>query len=149
MLTPLRPFVMTSAIVIFAVTTTARSDTSGCRLSDQAFTAQLHMLKDWNAIYTFVKRNLPSCPDDGMYGEGYSDVIVHGLAKQWSYMPQLQTLIARHPTFHSFVLGHINATTDPDELKETLDNATGRCPFDMDDLCTEIAASAREAIKEL
>jgi hypothetical protein len=148
MIAPLRLFV-TSAILVFAVATSARADSNGCRLSDQAFIAQLHKPQDWNAIYAFVKRNLPSCPDDGVYGEGYSDMIVHGLAKHWSYMPQLLTLIARHPLFHSFVLGHINPTTDPDELKETLDNATGRCPPDMEDLCAEIAASAREAINEL
>jgi hypothetical protein len=148
MLASLR-FLLTSAALIFAVITTARADSSGCRLSNQAFISRLDNLKDWNAIYAFVARNLPSCPDDGLFGEGYSDMIVHGLAKHWSNMPQLLTLIARHPTFHSFVLRHINATTDPDELKETLNNATGRCAPDMEDLCAEIAVSAREAIKEL
>jgi hypothetical protein len=148
MFTPLRFFVLLSVAAITAGSASARADASaGC--NDREFLAQLDKLQDWNAIYAFVKRSLPNCPDDGMYAEGYSDVVVHAFAKHWSYMPQLVSILARDPGYEAFVLRHIDETTDPKELKNARQNATGRCPPDMERLCKKIATRAGEALKHL
>ena len=134
---PLRLFVLLSVAAIAAGSPVVRAD-AGAGCSDREFLAQLDKLQDWNAIYAFVKRNLPKCPDDGMYGEGYSDVVVHVFARHWSYLPQLLSIVARDRGFEAFALRHINETADPQELKKTQQNAANRCPPDMDDLCKKI-----------
>jgi hypothetical protein len=147
MLAPLR-FLVLGVAAIAAGSTVARADASaGC--SDREFLAQLDKPQDWNAVYAFVKRNLPNCPDDGIYAEGYSDVVVHTFAKHWSYLPQLLSIVVRDPAFEAFALLHINETADPQELKKTRQNATSRCPPDMEDLCKKIATRAGEALKRL
>jgi len=150
MVAPRTVVLVFSAIAIFAVSAVARSDAGGhCRLTDQEFFAQLPTLHDWKGIYAFYKRNLPACPDDGAYAEGYSDVIVRAFAKRWTDVAHLQTLAVADPGFRAFVLRHIDATGDPDELRETLQNATTRCPAGVDALCKDVAANAAGAIREL
>ena len=148
MFVSLRFLVLLSVAAIAAGSLAARAD-AGAGCSDREFLAQLDKLQDWNAIYAFIKRNLPNCPDDGMYGEGYSDVVVHAFAKHWSYLPQLASLVARDPGFEAFVLRHIDETTDPQELKKMRQNGTSRCPPDMEDLCKKIATRAGEALRRL
>jgi|ERR1700733_4712776 len=148
MFAPFRFFVLFSVAAIAAGSPVARAG-AGAGCSDREFLAQLDKLQDWNAIYAFVKRNLPNCPDDGIYGESYSDVVVHAFAKHWSYLPQLVSIVARDPWFEAFVLSHINETTDPQELKKTRQNATNRCPPDMEDLCKNIATRAGGALRRL
>ena len=148
MLAPLRLFVLLSVAAFTAGSPVARADSSA-KCSDREFLAQLDKLQDWNAIYAFVKRNLPNCPDDGMYGEGYSDVVVRAFAKQWSYLPQLVSIVARDPGFEAFALRHIDETADPQELRKTRQNATNRCPPDVEDLCKKIATHAGAALKRL
>jgi hypothetical protein len=148
MFKPLRFLVLLSIAAIAAGSSVAPAD-AGAGCSDREFLAQLDKLQDWNAIYTFVKRNLPNCPDDGIYGEGYSDVVVHAFAKHWSYLPQLVSIVARDPEFEAFLLRQINETTDPQELKKTRQNAINRCPPDMKVLCKNIATRAGEALRRL
>ncbi|HXY96700.1 MAG TPA: hypothetical protein VEH00_06960 [Steroidobacteraceae bacterium] len=148
MLTPTRLFAAIGAAAIVAVAAPVPlGAAAGCPLSDQEFFSELRKVQDWNGIYDLVKRRLPGCPDDGVYAEGYSDAIVHTLAKGWSYLPQLVSLVARNPGFHSFVLRHINATADRHELRQTRHQAKTECPPDAEDLCREIATRAGDALR--
>ena len=131
-----------------ATATTVHAEVAGaCR--DEEFFAQLHRLNDWKALHAFYKQYLPACADDGVYGEGYSDVTVWILAKHWETLPQLQALAVREPAFRAFVLRHIDATADPDELNQALHNATTQCPAGAASLCEDLAARAHSAIKDL
>jgi hypothetical protein len=148
MFAPLRAFVLLSVAAIAVGSPLARAD-AGAGCNDREFLAQLDKLRDWNAIHAFVKRNLPKCPDDGVYGEGYSDLVVRAFANHWSYLPQLVSIVARDPGFEAFVLRHIDETTDAKELNKTRQNATDLCPPDMEDLCKKIGTRAAEALKRL
>jgi len=97
-------------------------------------------LREWHAKY-------PDC-DDGALSEGVSDDVVISLAKKWQDLPKLESQIKRHPDFKDFVLGHIDATTDWDDLQAVLDNATQRCPKRSSALCASIAEAARKARDE-
>jgi hypothetical protein len=144
---PLRILVLLTMVAIAAYSTVARANAdTGC--SDREFLASLDKLQDWNALYAFVKRNLPACPDDGMYGEGYSEAVVTAFAKHWSHLPQLISILTRDPSFEAFALRHINETADPQALEETRQNAIHRCPPDTEGLCSKIAARAGKAIAE-
>lgn len=138
---------MLSFIAVLAVAPANGAD--GCTLTAQEFVQQLSTMKDWRTIYAVFKHNLPRCPDDGMFAEGYSDVVVHGLAKHWRSIQELQTITASDPAFLTFVIRHVDATADAEELKQTLRNATTRCPVGASVLCKQIGAGAAAAIEEL
>lgn len=97
-------------------------------------------LREWYAAY-------PDC-DDGALSEGVSDYVVVSLARKWQDLPKLKSQIKRSSGFRDFVLGHINATTDWDDLQAVVDNATQRCPTRSATLCASIAAAARKAYEE-
>jgi len=127
----------------------AQETPAGCTITDQEFVSQLSTMNNWKTIYAVFKRNFPGCPDDGMFAEGYSDVIVRALAKRWNDSRELKSLTDRDPAFRAFVLRHIDATTDPDELNQALKNARTKCPVGASRLCKEVATNATAAIKEM
>src|SRR5258708_6041506 len=75
-----------------------------CTLTDEQFFQQIAMIKSWSDIHAVYERNLPACPDDGSYAEGYSGVIEVTFAKHWSTLAALQALVARDSEFRTFVL---------------------------------------------
>lgn len=141
----LPPLFVTASLT---VATPVHPEVAGaCR--DEEFLVQLHKLNDWKALHAFYRQYLPACADDGVQGKGYSDVTVRILAKHWETLPQLEALAVREPAFRAFVLRHIDATADPDELNQALHNATTQCPAGAAGLCEDIVARARSAILDL
>jgi hypothetical protein len=120
-----------------------------CGLTHEQFMKQLATMKDWPSIYAIFKRNLPGCPDDGFFAEGYDDVVVTALAKRWSNLHALKKLALRDRSFRDFVYQHISVTADANDLRGVLVNAQKRCPPDCSQLCSEITAHAKSAIAQL
>jgi len=97
-------------------------------------------LKTWKDIYNLYK-SYPGC-DDGAYAEAYSEFVVHTLATQWDRLGELIALTSTDTNFHSFILKHIDATTDKDEINIILNNSRSRCPSGNDQFCKEIGKAA-------
>jgi hypothetical protein len=74
---------------------------------------------------------------------------VAGACRDQEFFAQLQALAAREPAFRAFVLRHIDATADPDELNQALHNATTQCPAGAASLCEDIVARAQSVIEDL
>lgn len=127
----------------------AQESASDCPASDEEFVSRLSTMKDWETIYSVYRANLPCFPDDGMYAEGYSDVIVRAFATQWKDIKTLYTLASGDSEFRVFVLRHINATTDPIELEQALSNAQSKCPTGIDTLCEEVVKQTSAALEEM
>jgi hypothetical protein len=135
---------------IFAVSAPAPTGAAAiCKLSDQEYFDQLTKLDSWKTLYAFYNANLADCPDDGVYAEGYSDVVVQLLAKHWETTRQFQIRATYDAQFRAFVLSHIDATTDEGDLKQVLHNARTQCPAGDSTLCKDIAARAEAAIRDL
>jgi hypothetical protein len=100
-------------------------------------------LKTWQDIYRIVK-SYPGC-DDGAYAEAYSEFVVHSLARHWERLGELIILTSADSNFHDFILKHIDATTDPDDIASILINAQKRCQTDNEQFCKEIQWAALEA----
>src|SRR5258706_7195090 len=120
-----------------------------CPVTDEQFLKQLGTMKDWPTIYSVFKRNLPGCPDDGFYAEGYTEAVVVALAKRWADLGGLQKLTTEDAKFRRFVFRHINASADEKDLRQILENARTRCLAESARLCRDIAAQARAAIGQL
>ncbi len=132
------------ALAALFASTTATSST--CPITDEQFFQQLSTMKEWTTIYSVFKRNLPACPDDGFYAEGYTEAVVVVLAKRWADLGQLDKLVTQDAKFRQFVHRHINASADEKDLRQVLRNARTKCPTESTRLCGEIAARARAAM---
>jgi hypothetical protein len=80
----------------------------------------------WNDLYK-IYRNIGYC-DDGALAEGLDDKVAKFLAWSWRDLDYLATLSTRDKGFRRFVLLHISATADQNDMKELRDNADRHCP---------------------
>jgi hypothetical protein len=100
----------------------------------------------WDALYKSF-RSYGHC-DDGAVGEGYSDSVARILADRWKSLPRLSSLAAENVAFRRFVLKHIDASDDMNEIRNIKIKAQTQCPLQLRGLCDDIGKRADEALKE-
>jgi len=100
----------------------------------------------WEDIYKSCEK-FKHC-DDGYIAEGYSDLIVKTLAYKWDQVNVLMKLISKDKDFHAFVIRHIDATADKEELEMIIHNFSKRCPKSTEKNCLEIKNEAKEALQK-
>lgn len=120
----------------------AQCDATEAFIADKA----VDNLQTWQAVYKSY-RKYHAC-DDGVIAEGYSDSVVKLLANHWSEFPVMRHFITADPAFYQFVLSHIDATTDWDDLKNVATHAFSDCPKNAAKVCLAIERKASSAYKE-
>lgn len=85
--------------------------------------------------------------DDGSIAEGNSEAVARLLVDHWTMLPLLAALVKRDPAFKRFVLRHIDATLDTDDLDRLVAFASTQCPAGSAPLCSELRKSAVLASK--
>lgn len=120
-----------------------------CPEFDQFFKEVDLAKKTWNDLYRLFTTYSSSGCDDGAYAEGYSDFVSRSLAKYWNLFPELASLTEHDSLFMDFVLKHIDATDDENDIKMLLKNARKRCQQGQAALCKEIEKAAISALKEI
>lgn len=118
-------------LVAFTVTVLGQE-----RLCTQAVLQRADMavdtLNSWDRIYDWYKK-LRNC-DQGAPAEGVSEAVARNLVDRWETLPRLGEL-AKNVGFRHFVLKHLDATLNADDLKKISTNATERCPTNLHSLC--------------
>jgi hypothetical protein len=104
-------------------------------------------LKNWQNIYDSYKK-YQQC-DDGAIAEGYSDLITGLMANNWDTLKDLKMFTETDKEFLKFILRHIDASVDPDDVKKVSDNASQHCAANFSELCSLIKERAKEILKEL
>ena len=104
-------------------------------------------LKSWQNIYDSYKK-YQQC-DDGAIAEGYSDSITGLMANNWDALKDLKMFTETDKEFLKFILRHIDASVDPDDVKKVSDNASQHCAANFSELCSLIKERAEEILKEL
>mgnify|MGYP003299501834 CR=1 FL=1 len=97
-------------------------------------------LSSWQSIYAAYER-YGRC-DDGAIAEGFTESVVHLLATNWASLSAAQKLIAKSPSFRSFVISHVDATADSDEIAKVAALASTQCPLSAASLCKDIVGAA-------
>jgi hypothetical protein len=103
-------------------------------------------LRSWDALYksyTSYRR----C-DDGAIAEGYSESVARILVDHWSTLPRLAYLARRDVDFRRFVLRHVDATLDTNDVEKIRTNAKTLCPAGFRTLCDDLRKSADAALEE-
>ena len=145
----LRTSILLLALGVPVGPATAGSNATTCALTDQQFAAAINTLREWPKIHAFYKAHFPPCPDDGMFAEGYSELVVRTLATNWSNLSELRVAASQDPRFKAFVLRHIDATTNEADLRVIQASATSQCPKGSGSLCAEIRKASSRALSEL
>ena len=108
---------------------------------DQAAT-----LRSWDALYKSY-RSYRQC-DDGAIGEGYSESVGRILVDHWNTLPRLTQLADEDARFRAFVMQHIDATLNMDDVERIKKSAKAQCPSGLRTLCRDLAKQADSASKE-
>ena len=104
------------------------------------------MLRSWDALYRSYKE-FGHC-DDGAIAEGYSESVARILADHWNTLPRLAELAGKDAGFRTFVIKHLDATLNTDDLERIKKNATTRCPSALGKTCKDLAKQADDALNE-
>lgn len=134
------------AVVVFSMQSAGALEGAACPVSDKEFLHQITSSGDWSDVYAVFKRNIPACQDEGLYADGYTNLVVGVLAARWFELDQLAELMAQDNTFKQFVLRHIGISAGEDDLRRVLHSAQTGCPAKSLRLCKEIAARCKHAL---
>ncbi len=124
----------------------AAAANAACPVSDKEFLHQITSSSDWLDVHAVFKRNLPACPDDGLYADGYTNMVVGMLAANWGEVDRLDELVAQDAAFRQFVLRHIGISAGEADLRRVLRSAQADCPKKSARLCKELAARSKRAL---
>ncbi|HZC24296.1 MAG TPA: hypothetical protein VE866_13215, partial [Candidatus Binatia bacterium] len=103
-------------------------------------------LRTWDALYKSY-RSYQRC-DDGAIAEGYSESVIRILADHWSTLPQLSRLAKHDAQFRRFVIRHVDATLNSDDVMLVRSKAKTACPEGSNKLCSDLAKQTDAALKE-
>ncbi len=133
----------TSMICLISILAASPVQACECSRADaQAAEAIAGTLSSWQSIYSAYER-YGRC-DDGAIAEGFTDSVVHLLAANWASISEAQRLIAKSPSFRSFVVSHVNASADSDEIAKVSALASTQCPLSTTSFCKDILGAANE-----
>ena len=133
----------TSMICLLFILAISPAQARQCSRADaQAAGAITATLSSWQSIYAAYDRYGPC--DDGAIAEGFTDSVVHLLATNWASLSDAQNLIAKSPSFQSFIVGHVNASADLDEIGQVSSLALTQCPLSATSFCKQILGAAND-----
>ncbi len=116
----LRTSILLLALSASVGPSSAGTNAKTCALTDERFATAINTLREWSKIHAFYRAHFPPCPDDGMFAEGYSELVVRTLATNWSNLKELRVASSQDPSFKAFVLRHIDATTNEVDLRRSV-----------------------------
>ena len=117
------------------------TDEEGRRALDHADTP-----RSWDALYKSYMM-FGRC-DDGAIGEGFSQSVARILVDHWSTLPRLTQLARQDGSFRAFVMRHVDATLNTDDIEKVKENSRMNCPTGLRTTCTNLAEQADSALKE-
>jgi hypothetical protein len=124
----------------------AFADINSCTLEqDNLASKRLIRASNLREVYE-ISKTIPGCMRGGGISEEVSDDVVSRLSHQWQVsLRELNTNWNDHH-FISFVMNHIDSTTDADDLRTILRNAKHSCSPKSALQCRRIEAAAHYAL---
>lgn len=102
-------------------------------------------LDSWEAIHK--KYVAYAKCDDGSIAEGNSEAMARMLIDKWQDIAKIQSLINHDSGFKNYVVRHIDATLDTDDLHQTITLSPESCLTKNKALCVKFIAAAKSAEK--
>jgi hypothetical protein len=136
-------------LVLVFFTIDGRSQTKTCSAADTKALDTMFpgAFDSWDKIYKNFK--LYAQCDDGLYAEIFSEATVSLLAADANHIDKLNALATKDKRFSKFIMLHIDATADQDDLLKIVDPKKFKCSVKAKKLCLQIRAEATAALAEL
>jgi hypothetical protein len=103
-------------------------------------------LRSWDTFYKSYK--LYRQCDDGAIGEGYSESVARILSEHWNTLPELARLARADSQFRVFVMKHVDATLNMNDIERIRKKAKAQCPTGLRAVCDDLAKQADTVLKE-
>jgi len=103
-------------------------------------------LRTWDALYNSYK-TFGRC-DDGALGEGYSESVARILADHWNTLPRFVQLAAQNVAFRAFVIRHLDATLNMDDVVKIKHDAQTHCPSGLRKTCNDMVKQANATLED-
>lgn len=81
--------------------------------------------------------------EDGSIAEGNSDTMARLLVDKWPEIAKLQSLINRDSGFEKYIMRHIDATLETDDLNQIITLSSESCLADSQAVCNKLIAAAQ------
>jgi hypothetical protein len=108
-----------------------------CTVQDaQAAERSVDGIQNWQQLFDVFK--LYHHCDQASIAEGFDDVVVHLLIRNWDSISVVSKLGKDSPGFTVFVLRHLTELASPEDLKVIQQNATSACRAGDHTICHEI-----------
>ena len=110
----------------------------------EAFAAETvtDYLDSWRNVYLFFKE-FRHCYDAAI-AEGAEDKIQHLWTEQWSSLPEMISLVNKHPEFKKFIWQRISDETfSQDRFARFVKHATQECPSIAKEFCEAIIQESK------
>lgn len=131
-------------VAILSWTPNVLTDVRVCTIEEaQEVEMSAAMANSWMQLHQQFER-YAHC-DDGAIAEGFSESVSLLLAERWEDIGQLEGILKTDPTFHTFVIRHIDGTTPAERLGRIAMNAAKQCPISLKELCRDIENAAQQA----
>jgi hypothetical protein len=102
---------------------------------------------DWSALYKSYSK-YKVCDNGNDVSEGYSEAVARLLSDHWDKLPELSSIYSKRRGFKKFMLQHIDATVDYNDLQKIRQLSETQCPSTTHSLCAAIGLHVEAAIKE-
>jgi hypothetical protein len=125
----------------------ARAQVQPCTVSEAGSALdKTDTFRSWDALHRSYKE-FGSC-DDGAVAEGFSESVARIFADHWNTLPRFAQLAENDPSFRAFVIRHIDATLNMDDVEKIKRAALTHCPSGLRKTCSDIAKQADFALKD-
>lgn len=142
----MRPFRLLISVLSLLLSAQLACAQDGCPVNDKEFLHQITSSSDWVDVHAVFKRNFPACQDEGLYADGYTNMVVGVLATNWPDLHTLDDMAVKNEEFRAFVLRHIGASAGEEGLRRVLRSAQEECPKQSARLCKEIAQRCQRSL---
>jgi len=139
--------ILASLVLILFVCGVGYAQDRGCTDSDsKRAESEAETLRSWDSVYKSYSlyRNC----DDGAIAEGYSESVARILVDHWNTLPGLADLAKKNEQFFRFVLRHVDATDDDNDLRKIRAKAATQCRAGLSGICRDLKKAANSALEE-
>jgi hypothetical protein len=84
----------------------------------------------------------------GCIAEGYSESLARNLVDHWNTLPRLADLAKKDAEFRAFVMEHVDATLNKDDVEKIKNSAKTQCPTGLRVICNDLEKQADSALRD-
>lgn len=137
--------ILSCVVVLFSARAAHAQEQACTSIEDRHALDESDTLRSWDALHKSYL-TFGHC-DDGAIGEGYSESVARILVDHWNTLPRFVQLAGKNAAFQAFVIKHLDATLNTDDVVKIKEDAMRRCPTGQRETCILLVKQADSVLK--